>query len=64
MKREEWEEGMSKLKLIKTNLRLTMSQERLNGLAILSIENEVAGQLDFSQLINDFAFAKSRKIFL
>lgn len=59
MKREEWEEGMSKLKLIKTNLRLTMSQERLNGLAILSIENEVTGQLDFSQLINDFAFAKS-----
>ena len=41
-----------------------MSQERLNGLASLSIENEVVGQLDFSQLINDFAFVKLRKIFL
>ena len=36
------ERSFSKLKLIKTYLRSTMSQERLNGLAILSIENEVA----------------------
>ena len=58
------ERSFSKLKLIKTYLRSTMSQERLNGLAILSIENEVAGQLDFSELINDFASVKSRKICL
>ena len=31
------ERGFSKLKLIKNYLRSTMSQERLNGLAILSI---------------------------
>lgn len=56
------ERSFSKLKLIKTYLRSTMSQERLNGLAILSIENEVASQLDYRKLIDDFASAKSRKI--
>lgn len=58
------ERSFSKLKLIKTYLRSAMSQERLNGLAILSIENEVASQLDYSKLIDDFASAKSRKICL
>ncbi|XP_057662499.1 uncharacterized protein LOC130897582 [Diorhabda carinulata] len=36
------ERSFSKLKLIKTYLRSTMSQERLNALAIISIENEDA----------------------
>lgn len=45
------------------NLRSTMSQERLNGLAVISIKNEVVDQLDFSQLINNYAGAKSWKIF-
>lgn len=35
------ERSFSKLKLIKSCLRSTMSQERLNGLAILSIKNEM-----------------------
>lgn len=35
------ERTFSKLKLIKNYLRSTMSQERLNGLTILSIENEL-----------------------
>ncbi|KAA3480784.1 zinc finger MYM-type protein 1-like [Gossypium australe] len=34
------ERSISKLKLIKTYLRSSMSQERLNGLTILSIEND------------------------
>ena len=36
------ERSFSKLKLIKTYLRASMKQERLNGLALLSTENAVA----------------------
>ena len=35
-------------------LRSTMSQERLNGLAILSIEKHMLEQIDFNYLIIDF----------
>lgn len=56
------ERSFSKLKLIKTYLRSTTSQSRLSNLATLSIENEIAGQLDFSQLIRSFADKKARKV--
>ena len=35
-------------------LRSTMSQERLNGLTILSIEKHMLEQIDFNSLIIDF----------
>ena len=41
------ERSFSKLKPIKNFLRSSMSQERLSGLALLSIENERAKNLDF-----------------
>lgn len=56
------ERSFSKLKLIKTYLRSTMTQERLNALAILSIENDVAKKLDFKDILTSFAKAKARKI--
>ena len=46
--------SFSKLKLIKSYLRSTMSQERLNGLTILSIEKHMLEQIDFNSLIIDF----------
>ena len=49
------ERSLSKLKLIKNSLRNAMSQERLNYLAILSIENELARQVNFDDLIDTFA---------
>ncbi|KAH1170141.1 hypothetical protein KIL84_001126 [Mauremys mutica] len=48
------------LKMIKNYLRTTMSQERLGGRAILSIETEVASNLDYHNLIAEFATGKSR----
>ncbi|XP_042466060.1 zinc finger MYM-type protein 1-like [Zingiber officinale] len=56
------ERSFSKLKLIKTFLRSTMSQERLNGLAMLSIEKEIIEQLDYTDLINIFAAKTVRRV--
>ncbi len=39
-----------------------MSQERLCGLAMLSIERDVASDLDYGNLITEFAARKARKI--
>lgn len=36
------ERSFSKFKLIKTYLRSTMTEERLNNLALISIENDIA----------------------
>ena len=55
------ERSFSKLKLIKTYLRSTMSQDRLNGLAIMSIERVIGRTLNYDQPIDNFADAKARK---
>ena len=57
------ESSFSKLKLIKNFLRSTMGQERLNDLAMLSIEAELAKHIDFQGIISDFAMKKARKAF-
>ena len=46
------ERSFSELKLIKNILQSAMFQERLNGLALLSIENKRAKSLDFRKLSN------------
>ena len=51
-----------KLKLIKTYLSSSMGQERLSGLAILSIENSRARTLDLGSVVEDFAERKARKM--
>ena len=55
--------SFSKLKLIKTYLRSTISQERLNNLAMLSIENDIAKTIDLEIILRDFANKKARKVF-
>ena len=44
------ERSFSKLKLIKNFLRSSISQKRFSGLALLSIENERAKNLDFRKV--------------
>ncbi|XP_020271626.1 zinc finger MYM-type protein 1-like [Asparagus officinalis] len=58
------ERSFSKLKLIKSDLRSTMSQERLNGLAILSIKKNIVEKLDYTSLLNDFASKNARRCFI
>ena len=51
----------SKLKIIKNYLQSTMSQQRLSGLAVLSIENDICKNLPKGDVIDQFAAAKARK---
>lgn len=57
-------ECVTSLKIIKTYLRSTMSQERLTNLGIIAIENEICENLDHNQIIDEYARSKTRKIFL
>lgn len=52
------ERNFSNMKLIKTYLRSTMSQNRLSSLALLSIENELAASLDYNEVIKNFSREK------
>ncbi|XP_077052859.1 zinc finger MYM-type protein 1-like [Siphateles boraxobius] len=47
--------SFSKLKLIKSYLRSTMSQERLTGLAVISINHLIGEQIAYDDIIDDFA---------
>ena len=53
---------MKNLKLIKSYLKSTMFQERLSGLTILLIGNEMLEELEYKNLISQFASQKVRKI--
>jgi len=55
------EHSFSKLKVIKTWLRSTILQERLDGLALLAIENEAAKQHNTDDLLDSFAALQTIK---
>lgn len=55
------ERSFSKLKIIKSELRNAMKQERLTSLSLLSIENDILKDLDFNDVIDDFASKKCRR---
>lgn len=55
------ERSFSKLKLIKNRLRTSMLEDRLNVLALLSIENDILRQLNYDDIINSFINMKCRR---
>ncbi|XP_050150561.1 uncharacterized protein LOC126625538 [Malus sylvestris] len=55
------ERSFSKLKLLKSYLQSTMLQERLNGLALISMESGFLDKVDYEGLIDDFAAKNARR---
>lgn len=55
------ERSFIKLKLLKNYLRSTMSHERLNGLAMCSIEKNILDKMDLQTIIDDFASRNVRR---
>jgi len=56
------ERSFSKLKLILSYLRASMSQDRLCDLAVMSMESEETEKTDFGEIIDEFAWIKARKV--
>ena len=56
------ERSFSALRRIKTDIRSTMSEERLEGLALMEIHNDV--MIDVDKVIDDFAGHKNRRLLL
>ena len=57
------ERSFSELKLLRNYLRSTMSQERLNGLAILCIEKKLLDEIIIDTMVTDFASKNVRRNF-
>lgn len=55
------ERSFSKLKIIKSALRNSMGDEKLNAFSLMSIENELLQTLNFDAIIDKFILLKFRK---
>ena len=58
------ERSFSKLKLLKTYMRSTMTQERLNGLATIALENDVLEKIKYENIIEDFISKNTRRMMI
>ena len=56
------ERPFSKLKRIRNDLRLTMYQYRLNHLILMILDHEVLREIELTELIDNFAKVKARKM--
>ena len=58
------ERSFSKLKLLKSYLHTTMTQERLNGLATIARENDILEKINYEDMIEDFISRNTRRMML
>ena len=58
------ERSFSKLKLLKSYLRSTMKQERLNALAIIALESGMLEKIEYEYIIEDFISKNAKRIML
>ncbi|GJZ47903.1 zinc finger MYM-type protein 1-like protein, partial [Tanacetum coccineum] len=56
------ERAFSKMKLVKTRLRTTMSDDFLKSSMILSIEREIVGTICNEKIIDDFYSKSQRRV--
>jgi hypothetical protein len=56
------ERSFSKLKLLKSYLRSTMTQQRLNDLATIALESEVLEKIDYKHIIEDFISRNTKRM--
>ena len=55
------ERTFSKMKILKNCHRASVTQGRLNGLAIMATENDVLQNFNFQDIFNDFTTVKLRQ---
>ena len=56
------ERSFSKLKLLKTYLRSTMKQERLNALAIIALESDMLEKIEYGYMIEEFISKNTKRM--
>ena len=56
------ERSFIKLKLLKSYLRSTMTQERLNDLAMIALESDMLEKIDYERIIEDFISKNVQRI--
>ena len=58
------ERSFSKLKLLKSYMRSTMTQKRLNGLATIALEIDVLEKINYEDIIEAFISTNTRRMML
>ena len=56
------ERSFIKLKLLKSYLRSTMTQERLNDLAMIALESDMLEKIDYERIVEDFISKNAQRI--
>ena len=58
------ERSFSKLKLLKSYLRSTMTQQRLNDLATIALESGLLEKINYEHIIEDFISKNTKRMML